>query len=124
MNSTRLFTFALRAAVLLVIGFGLFSLAYVPPGGTRTRTDPQTEEDISWAKFKRDIRKDRRFRGITVKHFRGVYWAEGALKTETDFNELVALAKECGIEDERLDGPYQDTISITVPGTNRAKTRH
>lgn len=85
---------------------------------------PPSEEDQNWDKFGRELRKDRRFRNITHHRFRGVNWLKGSLQSEEDLEHLVELAKNCGIEDRRLDGPYQHSISITIPGTNRAREYH
>jgi hypothetical protein len=81
-------------------------------------------EDLCWVNFKQQLFKDPDFWGVRVRYFRHVYWVEGSLKSEADLERLIALARQCGIEERRLDGPYVHSVSITIPGTERANAHH
>ena len=84
----------------------------------------QTPEEICWNQFERAIHNDPAFRELTVNYFRGVHWVKGSLNTEQDLDRLISLAEKCGIRDRPLDGPYVHSISITIPGTKRAREYH
>ena len=90
--------------------------------GTWTFNTPPSQKDLTWNEFKKELRKDPTFKNITPYDSRGVYWLEGSLKSEADLDRMITLAKKCEINRERLDGPYQHSISITIPGTNRSRT--
>jgi len=92
--------------------------------GTWTFVTPQSEEDRNWDAFLREVRKEPAFKRIKSRRFRGVNWLEGTLESMADLDRLIALARKCGINDRRLDGPYRHSISITIPGTTRDETSH
>jgi hypothetical protein len=92
--------------------------------GQWTFFTPPSQEDLNWDEFKKAIRKDPSFKNIKTFHprgSRGDYWLEGSLESEADLERLIALAKKCGINRERLDGPFQKSISILIPGTERSR---
>jgi hypothetical protein len=110
-------------------GAFLFSRGWYEAGwhyrrGEWTFFTPKSEEDRAWDEFSRVLHKEPGFRFITHRRFRGVNWLKGSLESEADLERLIELAKKCGIKDEHLDGPYQHSISITIPGTKRAKEYH
>lgn len=114
--------------VVFVACFGVYAIVqswYV--AGYHQRADgwalnqPPSQEDFDWEEFVRAFAKDPSFRGLRIKHFRGTYWLSGSLNTESDLERLIELANKHRIKDRRLDGPYVHSISITIPGTNRAR---
>lgn len=88
--------------------------------------EPPTSEAVEWATFEREMRGEPAFDHLVIHFFRGVRWVEGPLRTEADFDRLMSLARTHGVLTgrEKLDGPYRHSISITVPGTGRAKPYH
>jgi hypothetical protein len=74
--------------------------------------------DVSWAEFKRRLRRDPAFQDIQVhkSERKGIYWASRAVDSETDLARLHSLAVECGIDRPRLDGPFVDSVSLSVRG--------
>jgi len=79
-----------------------------------------------WDRIEKEFRKDSKFQNIKIvsTERKKIYFVSGTLEFETDLYRLIALANECGINRGHLDGPYEDSISITIPGTNRAKRSH
>lgn len=73
-------------------------------------------DDLRWAEFERRFRQDAAFREVrackTVR--KNIHWAEGKVDGENDLIRLRALAVECGITRERLDGPYAHSVSLSV----------
>ena len=86
--------------------------------------DPPTEDDKRWAKFHREISSEPAFAKLKIESHKGVHWVTGRLQTPTELERLLAIAENCGIRDRRLDGPYKHSISIIIPGTDRAEEYH
>ena len=121
------------ALALLLIAMTVASIAFVDRWyksgwhyrpGTWTFLTPQSEDDRNWDAFVREMRRESAFGQLKSYRWKGVNWLEGTIQSLADLDRLTALARKCGIEDGRLDGPYQHSISITIPGTTRDKTSH
>lgn len=83
-----------------------------------------SQESLNWSEFKEEFHKDPSFKNLRVHRPKGSkddYWLEGTLESEADLVRLIALAKKCRINRDRLDGPYYKSISILIPGTERSK---
>ena len=80
--------------------------------------DRDHAEDMRWAEFERRFRRDPAFREVQVhkSERKNVHWASGTVETEADLARLHSLAAECGIEGRRLDGPFVQSVSLTVRG--------
>jgi hypothetical protein len=81
-----------------------------------TGMDRLHTEDLKWASFERLLRLDPAFQDVKVnltdaKH---IYWASGTVASDAELDRLKFLASHCGIEGGRIDGPYQDSVSLTV----------
>jgi hypothetical protein len=78
------------------------------------------DDDVKWTEFERLMRRDPAFRNLKInltdrKH---IYWASGTVSSETDLDRLRSLASRCGIE-RRLDGPFEQSASLTVEAQDR-----
>lgn len=77
--------------------------------------DVAHREGVKWAKFEGLIRQDPAFRNVRIRvtDLKDIHWAEGTVTSEEDLARLRLLASRCGIN-QRLDGPYQYSVSLTV----------
>ena len=94
--------------------------------GRWTFFPPPSQESLKWSEFKEEFYKDASFKNLKVHrptNSKNSYWLEGSLESEADLDRLVALAKKCGIDQESLDGPFRNSISIVIPGTVRSKSK-
>ena len=113
-------TFATWGNIAVVQGWYAAGLHLNP--GTWTLFESPSQEDLNWKEFGREFRKDPAFKDIKIEltERKHIYWASGTLTSENDLERLVPLANKCGIPGDRLDGPYFNSVSITIPGTSRA----
>ena len=100
-------------ALLLVVAIG--SSLVVVRNWYETGMDRYHSEDVKFVEFGRALRKDPAFQDIRIcftktKH---IYWVSGTVKSESDLSRLRFLAARYGITG-RLDGPFEDSISITI----------
>jgi hypothetical protein len=76
----------------------------------------QHAEDLQWSQFERLIRRDPAFGNvqITLTDRKHIYYVEGTVPSREDLERLKSLASRCGIERERLDGPFVHSVSLTI----------
>lgn len=107
------------SAVLFIAGMG--AIVFVVHDWYDNGMDYRHAEDVQWSEFDRLMREDPAFQNvhITLTNRKHIYYVEGTVPSEADLDRLKSLALSCGIKREPLDGPFTNSISLTVEATGR-----